>query len=217
MSGKLKPKKLVHYSKSDLGVFTKNGVGRFKVRTQGRIYALDIDGALANTTTLKSINSALVFTDEALEYFEIHPWRTLFFWKRCFSQYRTVNINDVKWDSKDTVMHGSNVLQIRKIRKRSGNNLRLKWQRMKVGFVSMCDWSVFLFVLSVVVAPLLGSENRCIVSYQNLLQQVSDFLSGHLVFISLLALGLPAMGMTWSSLKNKKDSKFPFENDIRQI
>lgn len=217
MSSKSKPKKLVHYSKSDLGVFTKNGVGRFKVRTQGRIYALDIDGALANSSTLKSVKSALVFTDEALEHFEIHPWRTLFFWKGCLSQYRTVNINDMKWDSKDTVTHGSDVLQVKKMRKRSGDNLRLKWQRFKVGFVSMCDWFVFLFFLSALVTPFLGSENHCIVNYEALLQQAYDFLSEYFVFICVLALVLPALGMTWSHLKNRKDSKFPFEDDIRQI
>ncbi|MDR9864402.1 MULTISPECIES: hypothetical protein [Pseudomonas] len=217
MSNKSTPKKLVHYSKSDLGDFTKKGTGRFKVRTQGRIYALDIDGPLANTSTLKSIKSALVFTDEALEHFEIHPWRTFFFWKRCVSQYRTVNINDMKWDAKDTVMHGSNVLQVKKMRKRSGNNLRIKWQRLKVGFVSMCDWFVFLLLLSVFVTPALGNECLCVVKYKALLNQTYDFVMQHIVLICALAVGLPAMGMTWSRLKTAKNSQFPFHNVIRQI
>lgn len=67
------------------------------------------------------------------------------------------------------------------------------------------------------MTPFLGSENHCIVNYEALLQQAYDFLSEYFVFICVLALVLPALGMTWSHLKNRKDSKFPFEDDIRQI
>jgi hypothetical protein len=215
--GKSKPRKLVHYSKSGLGVFTKNEVGIFKVRTQGRIYSIDIDGARANTSTLKPIKSALVFTDEALEQFEIHPWRTLFIWKRFFSQHRTLDISDMEWDSKDTVMHGSEVLQVKKIRKRSGNGLRIKWQRLKVIFVSACDWFVLLFFLSALVVPNLECENHWVVSYNDLLQKAHDSLLEYFVPICVLAVVLPVVGMFFSHLKNKKDSKFPFENEIRKI
>lgn len=141
------PKKLVHFSTSDIGCFT-GATGNFTVNTQGRVYALNIDSKFANTSLAHTARCALVFTDESLKHFHKHPWEIIHCWKRLTAQYRTIELGDISWCSTDTVLVDKDILQIKKIERIKKNNVRIKWQKIKVFTVSVQNYMIALLIIS---------------------------------------------------------------------
>ncbi|WP_110972519.1 hypothetical protein [Pseudomonas huaxiensis] len=128
-----KPKRaLIHYSTADISAFSGD-TGRFKVRTQGRVYTLDLDtDKHSSITRFVTPKCALLFTDAAAEKFKPHTLKTISFYKRFLGQYRSRAFGDVTWKKEDTVAHGK-VLQIRDIEFVTiDSRFRRHWQQFKV-------------------------------------------------------------------------------------
>ncbi|WPE29279.1 hypothetical protein PshuTeo1_50450 [Pseudomonas hunanensis] len=142
------PKALIHYSDRTLRTFNKRK-GRFKVNTQGRMYALDLSrGASGSITKSIKPKCALLFTDKALEKFKPHTTKTLFGYKKFFGQYRTVQFGDVTWKKSDTTRKGK-VLRIKDIEiVKIAERKRWAWQHTKVAGVKLLDW-LMLYVVFV--------------------------------------------------------------------
>lgn len=211
-----KPNMLVHYSQAGLDVFTTTQAV-FKVRTQGRVYCVDIEGPLANTSTNKPVKCALVFTHDALELFNKHPWRTFFIYKRIMSQHRTIDIGDITWDQNDTILISKDVLQIKKLHQSSNSNMRIKWQRMKCLFVSACDWLATLVILSIVALSIFGDSLAHSLGIYSWVSKLSKIPNAVLLGAGASALFVVILLSTYTYFRGRVDYTLPFEEIIRRI
>lgn len=146
------PRALIHYSTAEVGTFDIP-IGHFKVRTQGRLYTIDINNPLkVGITKALTPRSALLFTDAALTKFSPHPFWTLSFYKRLFGQYRTKGFGDVVWKQSDTVREGD-VLHIKDVQiVPIDDRGRNAWQHSKVVLALAWDLTVLVCVLALVAA-----------------------------------------------------------------
>lgn len=90
------PKYLYHYSTINAGSI-KNGFV-FRVSTQGRMYALDLDFGYS-TVSSKSSGSLVVFSGKAVEKFVRHNLFYAFGYKLFWGHYITPKIGDVEFTS----------------------------------------------------------------------------------------------------------------------
>jgi len=169
-----KPKALIHYSKVSVSDFQQR---LFKVNTQGRLYTLDLfDHSPGHTTASISPRCVLIFTDKALDKFELHPWFTLLGFK-CFNgQYWTRKVGDVTWSSNDQRIHG-NVIHIRDIQiVPIRSKRRARCQSLKINTRRLFDWGLISFLLAVWgvylfarndsrVAAVMDTVNHCVQHY----------------------------------------------------
>ena len=146
------PRALIHYSTAEIGAFNIPN-GHFKVRTQGRLYAIEVDNPLKiGITKALSPRSALLFTDAALTKFSPHSVCTLSFYKRLFGQYRSKEFGDVVWKQSDTVREG-NVLRIKDVQIVPINDPgRRAWQHTKVALVLALELTLLAIVLAILAA-----------------------------------------------------------------
>lgn len=142
-----KPTKLIHYSESEISLFNQP-IGHFVVKTQGRVYTVDLDARVRGFTT-KSMApvSALIFTGAALSKFERHTWKSIFVFKRWLGQYWTTGMGDVTWQARDTVLKGC-LLEVHDIQIVPITPLgRRWWQHFKIAVTLVSD-SILLALTS---------------------------------------------------------------------
>lgn len=173
---------LIHYSTAEVDVFDVPN-GHFKVRTQGRLYAIGVENQVkVGITKAVAPRSALLFTDAALDKFSTHTFWTLLFFKRLFGQHRTLTFGDVVWKESDTVREGD-VLQIKDIQiVPIKERKRRVWQRIKVAAVLTLE-SVFLGSLVTLLGVTLAKQisqfyDAPYLMIEKLVPGTYDFLDG---------------------------------------
>lgn len=83
------PDAFLHYSTSDISVFTpsQHCDGYFRTRTQGFLYVTRARSRMGSSTALSRPKSALLFTNQAARCFVKHPLLDPCFFKRAFGQW----------------------------------------------------------------------------------------------------------------------------------
>ncbi|KWV68889.1 hypothetical protein BOP96_17690 [Pseudomonas sp. FSL W5-0203] len=152
MSTPKTPRALIHYSTAEADAFDIPN-GHFKVKTQGRLYAIGVNNPLkVGITKALTPRSALLFTDAALTKFSPHTCWTLSFYKRFLGQYRSKEFGDVVWKQSDTVREGD-VLRIKDVQIVPINDPgRKAWQRAKVILVLVLELTLLAIVLAIIAA-----------------------------------------------------------------
>lgn len=182
MKNKNPPVALIHYSDRTLRTFNKRN-GRFKVNTQGRMYAIDLArGASGSITKSVKPKSALLFTDKALEKFKPHTAQNIHGFKKLFGQYHTAKFGDVTWKKSDTVRKGK-VLRIKDVEiVRIAERKRWAWQLTKVVGAKLLDLVVMYFVLAF-ASLIVFNELSSIYPDSELIGQILRVILDHLAWL----------------------------------
>ncbi|WP_336107818.1 hypothetical protein [Thalassospira sp. CH_XMU1420-2] len=197
--------KLIHWSKVPTDTLKEGAGWRFKVTTQGRLYAIDTPALNGRTTTQGRMKSAIIFTGEAIETFAKHPWATLFCWKRFCGQYWSKEVGDVVWTDADVERPFENVLIVKRCKIVPTNEWprRLKNRFLRIVPRQIADGAVLLMLLKLLamkvgVFPYSWLEAERMVAELAVerfpfLQAIKDYISGSSLEIRW-ALGLLLLG-----------------------